>query len=87
MRAWQAAGVSLSHSSRYQYRQVRKIPLDQARVGDLLFWTDGSDDPARIHHVALYAGGGLMVEAPETGKNVRVVPIRYRRLLDWVGRP
>ncbi|MFN8075017.1 MAG: C40 family peptidase [Kineosporiaceae bacterium] len=87
MRAWEAAGVSLSHSSRYQFRQVRKVPIAQARVGDLLFWASDPDDPGTIHHVALVAGGGLMVEAPETGKDVRVAPLRYRGLLPWVGRP
>lgn len=87
MRAWQAAGVSLSHSSRYQFRQVRKVPIAQARPGDLLFWGSDPDDPDSIHHVALALGGGLMLEAPETGKTVRVTTIRQRHLLPWAGRP
>ena len=34
-----------------------------------------------IHHVAMYIGGDQMVEAPYTGANVRVVPLRRAGLL------
>ena len=45
------------------------IPWSQAAPGDLLFW--GS--PA--HHVAIYAGGGQMVEEPKPGLNARKIGI------------
>ncbi|HET7734502.1 MAG TPA: C40 family peptidase [Nocardioidaceae bacterium] len=39
--------------------------------GDLLFYaTSGT-----VHHVTLYVGGGLMVHAPMTGRDVEVVPV------------
>ena len=41
------------------------IPWSQAAPGDLLFW----DTPA--HHVAIYAGGGQMIEEPKPGLNAR----------------
>jgi cell wall-associated NlpC family hydrolase len=31
-----------------------------------------------VHHVAIYAGGGQMVEAPDSAHRVRVVPVRWR---------
>ncbi len=87
MRAWQRAGVSLPHSSRLQYRTVEKIPYSSMRPGDLIFWATNTGDPGSIHHVAIYAGGGLMVEAPATGYDVRLVPVRWRHTMPMAGRP
>ena len=39
----------------------------------MLFWADRDG----IHHVALYLGEDQMVEAPESGKVVRVTPVRF----------
>ena len=41
------------------------IPWTQAAPGDLLFWG------APAHHVAIYAGGGQMIEEPRPGLNAR----------------
>jgi cell wall-associated NlpC family hydrolase len=29
-----------------------------------------------LNHMAIYSGGGMMIEAPHTGLNVREVPLR-----------
>lgn len=39
--------------------------------GDLMFWGSG-----HVHHVAMYLGGGQMVEAYESGTHIRVTPVR-----------
>ncbi|MEU6223510.1 C40 family peptidase [Streptomyces sp. NPDC047042] len=39
--------------------------------GDLMFWGRG-----HIHHVAIYLGGGQLVEAFESGTHIRVAPVR-----------
>jgi peptidoglycan DL-endopeptidase CwlO len=77
--AWRAGGKSLPHSSRAQYDATRRVSVDDVQPGDLLFY--GSP----IHHVGIYVGNGQMIEAPETGKNVRYASI-YRRDLVGVGR-
>lgn len=61
--AWAAAGVSLTPVSYAQANQVRRIPTSALRPGDLLFYFNGA------HHVAMYIGGGKIVEAasPEHG--------------------
>jgi cell wall-associated NlpC family hydrolase len=41
------------------------VARNQIQPGDLLFY--GSP----IHHVGIYEGGGVMINAPETGENVR----------------
>ena len=59
-----------------QYRSGPVVPLDALAPGDLLFWATDPAVKATIHHVALYVGGGQMIEAPHTGAFVRLVPIR-----------
>lgn len=71
--AFGAAGIGLPHYSGYQYNKGKKVPVSQAKPGDMLFWADGSD----IHHVALYLGNGKMIEAPYSGGKVRISPVRY----------
>jgi cell wall-associated NlpC family hydrolase len=34
-----------------------------------------------VHHVSIYAGGGMMVEAPDSAHSVRVVPVRHGELV------
>jgi cell wall-associated NlpC family hydrolase len=69
MWAWRAAGVSLSHYTGAQYSETTHIPLSDLQPGDLVFRPD-------MGHVGMYIGNGNMVEAPHTGANVRVVPLR-----------
>jgi cell wall-associated NlpC family hydrolase len=48
------------------------VALDQLRRGDLLFYATNTSDPSTIHHVGIYLGGGMMVDAPYTGAFVRI---------------
>lgn len=67
MRAYQAAGVSLPHSSAAQSRYGRKVSFNSLKPGDLLFYG------RPISHVGIYLGGGKMVHAPRSGSRVKVV--------------
>jgi cell wall-associated NlpC family hydrolase len=71
--AYSGAGVALPRTSRNQFNAGRKVPISDLRAGDLVFYQRAG---APIHHVAMYIGGGDMVEAPYTGADVRVVPLR-----------
>jgi cell wall-associated NlpC family hydrolase len=75
MYAWRAGGVSLPHSSQSQYAGTTHVSTSALQPGDLLFYY--SD----IHHVAMYSGGGMMIEAPHTGASVREVPMRFDSLV------
>jgi cell wall-associated NlpC family hydrolase len=57
-------GVALPHFAAAQYRQGRRIGIDDLRRGDLVFF-DGLD------HVGIYAGGGRFIHAPQAGGHVR----------------
>lgn len=69
MRAYQAAGVSLPHSSRVQVKYGKAISFSLVKPGDLLFFGKP------ISHVSIYMGGGKMVQAPRPGKKVEVVKL------------
>lgn len=69
--AYRQAGVAIPRTSRQQFAGLPKVPVDQLAPGDLVFWASG---PAvsDIHHVALYVGDGLMIQAPRTGDVVKL---------------
>jgi cell wall-associated NlpC family hydrolase len=81
--AFDAVGVDLPRVSRNQFHAGRKVPVSDARPGDLLFYQNPG---APIHHVAMYVGDGKMIEAPYTGASVRVAPMRTRGLLPQATR-
>nr|WP_277349668.1 C40 family peptidase [Planosporangium thailandense] len=64
--AFRQAGRTLPHSAALQWKQVRHITRDDLRPGDLVFYY--SD----IHHVAMYAGDGRIIEAPQTGQQISI---------------
>jgi cell wall-associated NlpC family hydrolase len=72
MQAWAHAGVPLLHYTGYQWQEGPHVPLDQLQRGDLVFFATNTADPATIHHVGIYIGNDMMVDAPYTGAFVRI---------------
>jgi cell wall-associated NlpC family hydrolase len=72
MMAWARAGVQLLHYTGYQWEEGPHVPLNELQRGDLLFYATNTSDPGTIHHVAIYIGNGMMVNAPHTGAFVRI---------------
>ena len=70
MLSWRAAGVSLPHYSGAQYYNTARVPLYALQPGDLLFYGRRGNE-----HVTMYIGRGLMIEAPQTGMRVRIIPV------------
>ncbi|KJS63623.1 C40 family peptidase [Streptomyces rubellomurinus] len=63
--SWRQAGVTLPRTSQAQASAGQRISLSEARPGDLvIFYRD-------MHHVGMYAGGGVIVHAPYPGAKVR----------------
>ncbi len=87
LRAWEAAGVQLPHSSRLQRSSGEPVALADLAAGDLVFYATDTSDPATVHHVALVVSPGRMVEAPHTGAVVRTASIYRSGLLPHGTRP
>ncbi|MFI5068099.1 MAG: NlpC/P60 family protein [Streptosporangiales bacterium] len=72
MMAYRAAGISIPRTSQEQWAAGPYVPPGQEEPGDLVYFagSDGTDqDPG---HVGIVLGGGLMIDAPYTGADVRV---------------
>jgi cell wall-associated NlpC family hydrolase len=66
--AYAAAGITLPRTADAQYHAGPHIPHDQPLLpGDLVFY--GTQQ--HVHHVGLYIGGGLMIDAPDLGQVVK----------------
>jgi cell wall-associated NlpC family hydrolase len=69
MWAYAQAGISLPHYSGAQYADTIHIPMADLQPGDLVFFANPGE------HVAMYVGGGDIIEAPYTGAQVHVIPM------------
>jgi cell wall-associated NlpC family hydrolase len=84
MMAWAQAGVYLSHYTGAQWAETRRVPLSDLQPGDLVFY--GSSGPDS-HHVGLFIGNGMMIEAPHTGASVTTSSIWRSDIVSEGGRP
>jgi cell wall-associated NlpC family hydrolase len=74
-------GVLIPKYSGDQYNTGRQVPVSQAKRGDLLFWGPGGSQ-----HVALYLGGGKMLEASGSAGKVTVSPVRTAGMQPYAAR-
>ncbi len=68
MKAWAAAGVNITRTTNSQYAATKRVAKSNLQPGDLVFFSG-------LGHVGMYVGGGKMIHAPRTGKNVEIVNI------------
>jgi cell wall-associated NlpC family hydrolase len=90
--AYAAAGIYIgTHSATNQFNTMasarKLVPLSQAQVGDLMWYSQDSSFNGDKYHVVIYLGGDMMLEAPNPARTVRIVPLRYGELFPYAGRP
>lgn len=84
--AFGKAGISIPRTTRGQYRTSRRLPIDKARPGDLLFFRIDSRKPS---HVGIYAGDGRFIHASTVQNRVADASLHdpyWRDRLIAVGR-
>lgn len=74
-------GVTLSHSSRAQANEGRKITASDLQPGDLVFYANSS---GTINHVALYIGGGQVIHASSPSTGIKISKYNYRTPVKYV---
>lgn len=79
--SYAGVGVLIPKYSGDQYNTGRKVPVSQAKRGDLLFWGPGGSQ-----HVAMYLGGGKMLESASSAGQVTVSPVRTAGLQPYAVR-
>jgi cell wall-associated NlpC family hydrolase len=75
----QELGIEVPRTAAEQFRAAIAVELEQLEPGDLLFFRIKGDG---VSHVAIYAGSGRFVHAPQTGR-----VIELRQLDDSYFRP
>lgn len=79
------SGVTVPRTSLEQFRLARKISLNEALEGDILFF----EDQEKLSHVGIYIGAGQFVHAPSSGRMVSIASLDnayYQMHLVGVGR-
>jgi cell wall-associated NlpC family hydrolase len=66
--AWAAAGIAIPRDTYEQWAALPHISASDIQPGDLLYY-DG------VGHVAIYVGGGYIIDAPQTGMDVEKIPM------------
>jgi cell wall-associated NlpC family hydrolase len=65
--AWAAAGVSIPRDTYEQWAALPHISMSSLEPGDLIYYNGEG-------HVAMYVGGGYIIDAPQTGMDVERIP-------------
>ncbi|MEU7033616.1 NlpC/P60 family protein [Streptomyces sp. NPDC046237] len=73
--AYAKAGIQLTRTTYTQVNEGTAVSVNALKPGDLIF---SRGTAARPEHVGMYMGEGLVIEAPRTGKPVRITPLK-----DW----
>jgi len=71
------AGIVMPRVAADQAMTGPAVPVTKLQPGDLLFYHTDPTDPTYISHVAIYLGDGWMIQAPEPGLDVEVVPADF----------
>ena len=79
--AFAGVGISLPHFTGYQYNKGQRISPQEMERGDLIFYGPGGN-----HHVAIYLGDGMMLEAPQSGQTVTKSPVRWSGMSEYAVR-
>jgi peptidoglycan DL-endopeptidase CwlO len=77
--AWAQAGYTIPRTTEEQWATLPKVPLNQLRPGDLLYYYNLDGDNA-VDHVVMYVGSGpwgsnTIIAAAYTGTNISLAPI------------
>lgn len=79
--AYRSQGIYLDHWSVGQYRYGATggsyVPLSEAEPGDLVFWSSNGS-ASGVYHVAIYLGGGQIIEAATFGVPLRITGMYNR---------
>ncbi len=91
-KSYEVAGTYIgTHSATNQFYNMaakrRLIPIKEAVRGDLMWYSYTDNFNGDKYHVVMYLGDGMMLEAPNPNRTVRIVPLRYGDLFRYAGRP
>lgn len=81
MSIYKKYGITLSHSSRAQANEGKKISYSEIQPGDLVFYANSK---GTINHVAIYIGGGQVISASSPKTGIKIAKYNYRTPVKYV---
>ncbi len=73
--AYASAGIHIARTTFQWHQDGPQVQLSSIQPGDLLFSAGSDGTPANPGHVAMYLGGGQVIQAPQAGETVQVDPL------------
>jgi len=73
--AYRRHGIKIPRDAHEQWMKAKPIKRVELKPADLIF-SAKADNPKVITHVALYAGNGQIIEAPQIGQVVRMISFK-----------
>ena len=73
--SFRQAGIVMPRVAADQARTGPSVAVKDLQPGDLLFYHTDPTAPGYISHVAMYVGNGKMIQAPQPGMDVEIVPV------------
>ncbi|HZG70126.1 MAG TPA: C40 family peptidase, partial [Chondromyces sp.] len=67
-------GIVLPRDASEQFKQGQSIQKRNMQPGDLLFFAYNKGK-GKVHHVAMYAGGGKMIHSPNSSRSIEIISI------------
>ncbi|MGC9495104.1 NlpC/P60 family protein [Streptomyces sp. WG7] len=64
--AWVSAGQAIPRTSQEQWKQLKRVDIEDMRPGDLIIYFDDAS------HVGMYVGDGSVVHAPRPGRSITI---------------
>jgi len=71
---YQSHGITIPRDSSVQATHGQPVDFDDMKPGDLLFFAH-NQGKGNVHHVAMYAGDGMMIHSPNSKRDVELIPV------------
>ncbi|MFB7141522.1 NlpC/P60 family protein [Gottfriedia sp. NPDC056225] len=74
-------GVTIPRDSSVQAKNGIEVKKDEIQPGDLLFFAS-NNGTGSVHHVSMYIGNGLMIQAPNADRSVEIIPLNTKGYIE-----
>ncbi|MCD7035069.1 C40 family peptidase [Metabacillus sp. GX 13764] len=78
---YQSHGISIPRDSTVQAVNGKPVAEEDLQPGDLLFFAH-DNGKGKVHHVAMYAGDGMMIHSPNSKRTVELIPFHTKGYIE-----
>ncbi|MDY0943381.1 C40 family peptidase [Priestia megaterium] len=78
---YQSHGITIPRDSGPQSRAGKPVEMNDLQPGDLLFFAY-NQGKGSVHHVAMYAGDGMIIHSPNSERTVEIIPLNTKGYIE-----